>query len=603
MARTNKKTRIKGLPPKLQLQERDSVTGSFPTNIRTASDNRTGHSPSRFDDTETQAFVTTNVFYGSLVATDSLDLTTENTSSITASAPLRKGVSDQYARFTVSGAENLQPFRDNGNPAADGKSINNAFYATGSLVEDVGIGFQQPLWSKTKIEIDISNTTTTTMGYRSGSGVGGVDVPMVYYNAGTKTYMPVGSLRRWDEYQDTTGSQLQATVFARQKAIGFLPSMTLLALDTVSRYYDGTPTSVFGFPYHPKFTVRQNDPNSGSILIPASDYINEPFLVEKVVVEFSCSHQGVDWPEAQGGGRFTNSIGTFFLLNQRKGGKVSASLNISGSIEEISSSPFPNLQYNLEASNLTASMDIVTFNQFMFIPVSQSEANDFNATDRDFFNAQTLKGIMPVFTKDVTPTGSNINFTGSLTLSGAITSPTPTLNLDFSRFANISEVVPLPFDFRALQLPAGLAGFANTSDYMEVVSTGFTGGRNGVFGKPNNRNLNRNLTGIVESQIDDEQGATGRKIAPVISSKTPYLLKPGDQLIVGWQGPYPLSEWNLMKNPSPFAPGPIYIGPQLSLLPGPAKITLYGCKVSAGEESHDTLNQFLTSQVVHEVIG
>lgn len=57
MARQEKNTRIKGLPPKLFLQQKDARTGSMPSIARIASDNRTGKYNVQFDDLSTIIFL------------------------------------------------------------------------------------------------------------------------------------------------------------------------------------------------------------------------------------------------------------------------------------------------------------------------------------------------------------------------------------------------------------------------------------------------------------------------------------------------------------------------------------------------------------------
>src|SRR5690606_12977348 len=82
------------------------------------------------------------------------DLITDFSTSLYQAGALKKGVGDNLAHFTPG--QSFQPFRDLDNPAADAKSTGDEFYATGSKVDEVGPGFSQPLWSKTKIEIDLS---------------------------------------------------------------------------------------------------------------------------------------------------------------------------------------------------------------------------------------------------------------------------------------------------------------------------------------------------------------------------------------------------------------------------------------------------------------
>jgi hypothetical protein len=86
------------------------------------------------------------------------------------------------------------------------------------------------------------------------------------------------------------------------------------------------------------------------------------------------------------------------------------------------------------------------------------------------------------------------------------------------------------------------------------------------------------------------------------------VLFPTDNLILGWNLPsskrafirrtgdqYTLGQASSSSN---------QLGPQLSLGPeGVHKLIIYGSPISKASEGHDTLNQLLTSEAVHEVIG
>lgn len=506
----------------------------------------------------------------------------EQSTNLVGDGFVRKGVGDSIAHF--SPGQDLTPFRDFENPAVDGKSVANPFYATGSLVSDVGEGFDQPLWSKSKIEIDISAVEPKTIGYRSGSNVGGDDFAMMYYNAGTQTYMPVGSRKRWDEYEDASGSQFQN--FINEKAIGFLPAVSIVAAGTTIFYYHQTPTSVFGFPYDEKYFINSNDSASSSILIPVSNWIDEPFLVEKIVVSFSCSHFAPHWETNAGAGLGSHAINTFFILNQKKNGKTQTTLKMSGSDFPLTQ---PNLEFTSSVEHRSGAMDLVTFNQFMFVGDTLAHATGA-FPDSAYLEAQLQKEIQPFYVKDLYPGNEQFKFTGSINLSGTIKTPTATM-------PNIySTLTELPFTYTTVEVPSG----NNSDGFVRIQNTGFTGGRNGLLTIPNTRNLTRNFEAISERSIQLESGPNGQ--VPEIFARVPYILQPGDQLIIGWQCAYPITEHSTIRNPFPFAASPFYTGPELTINAGPAKVTLYGSKIRNGEETHDTLNQLLTSNSVHEVI-
>lgn len=510
------------------------------------------------------------------------DLVTDFTTSLYQTGTVKKGIGDNLAHFTPG--QSFQPFRDLNNPAADGKSTGSEFYATGSKVEDVGPGFSQPLWSKSKIEIDISTVQSKTIGYRSGTNVGGDDFAMMYYNAGTKTYMPVGSRKRWDEYENASGVQYEN--FVNEKAIGFLPAVTIVAADSDARYFHQTPTSVFGFPYASKYFINPDDPVSSSILIPVSNYTSNPFLIEKIVVSFSCSHFAPDWETNAGAGLAAHAINTFFILNQRKQGKIQTTLKLSGSDFPVTE---PNIEFVSTTNHNSGIMDLVTFNQFMFVGDTLAHATGA-FPDNIWLDIQLSKEIKPFYVQDIYPGNRKFRFTGSMDLSGTVKSPTITMPNTYNSLSD------LPFAYDTIELPSG----NNSDGFVRIRSSGFTGGRNGLPGVSNPRNLVRGFESISEQTIQLQLGGTLG--VPDIFARVPYMLQPGDQLIIGWQCAYPITEHSLLSDPFPFAPAPVYIGPELTINQGPATVTLYGSQIRNGEEFHDTLNQLLVTDAIHEVI-
>jgi hypothetical protein len=89
--------------------------------------------------------------------------------------------------------------------------------------------------------------------------------------------------------------------------------------------------------------------------------------------------------------------------------------------------------------------------------------------------------------------------------------------------------------------------------------------------------------------------------------ENPYILFPTDNLIFGWQLPLCLKQHTsgfdgfASTNPTyPYLWGP---GAKLTFKTSPQKIILYGSYIKEGKEHHDTLNQLLTNDNIHEIIG
>jgi len=149
-------------------------------------------------------------------------------------------------------------------------------------------------------------------------------------------------------------------------------------------------------------------------------------------------------------------------------------------------------------------------------------------------------------------------------------------------------------------------------------------GRDGIFGT-NNRSLVGTLSGdtggyqttegLSITGISQPAGGTSLRWIttqtfpsasflrnPGDSKRTnPYLLHPQDNLIFGWQLP---TDLNIDQYFGPFGSLPTINneGPKLTFAQAPAKIILYGSYIREGKEHHDTLNQLLTSNTIHEDI-
>lgn len=408
MARINKKSRLKGLPPKIQLFEKDSVESQ-------------GNNDVPWDDTKSLVFSQQqDINYGSKLDGTSRFLTSELSSSISTIGKTISGISDtwtiqQGTSSRISGG--LVPYRDSDNPAVDGLSSGNSFF-TSSPVE----GFTQPLWSKTKFEIDISSKPCsfkmtisqsrfidtvegsapyydngTPSGYLSGSSY-----PMAYYNFTNQMWEGIGtgyplqsnnittSSIAGDTYEKQNVAWLDALEYA---TIGFNPGILNLKAqitnaltsstpqqvdyarhflsldpprkDIVSQKQAGQVTDNYGFPYAAKFHA------TGSQLLNMSDYISKPFLLEKIVVEISGA-QFTMFDSVTTGGHYSltssvlpASINNFFILNQRLNSKYSLRParwgNEVGNSLKIEIPKLQRLTSNSELSPIDSVRDLVTY--------------------------------------------------------------------------------------------------------------------------------------------------------------------------------------------------------------------------------------------------
>ena len=465
---------------------------------------------------------------------------------IVASGSMKKNVADTFITFTPG--QDIQAFRDSDNPAVDGKKANNPFYATGSAVTVTGQGFQQPLWSKNKIEIDLTPSTThTVMMVPTGSKV---NYPMMYWNKERNLYEGIGSGTGVSGAYSSANNLNGIRAFLDEQTLGFGTSLTFdenipkESLGVLARQI-----SSFGFPYHQKFQP------TGSQQISMGEYISEPFLLEKIVFEVSSALRV--YPNTNG----SSPIWTFFLLNSRT--------NISGSV--VGTQTITPDQLNSNTPFLTSSisngyqLDLVDYFQVAFTGSALIYPGYyFKSTDRELI----LRN--PSYTSAL-PT--NVYYSNQMIISSSVKS-----SIAYDGVYSIFAVFP-PSAGRFLRQDLSISGRSSISSLN---------GRDWVtsFGKPEILNTFAFPYG-----------------PPTVVNKSytktnPYLLLPTDKLTIGCQLPWSLyaSEYNQVSSSITFSPQ------------GINKITLYGSSLRVNpetnqlEEHHDTLNQLLSSESIHEII-
>lgn len=485
----------------------------------------------------------------------------EMTTDIITTGTVRKGIGDSFVTFTPG--QDFQPFRDDWNPAVDGLSTivgntQDVFYATGSKISDVGEGFDQPLWAKSKIEIDLTPSVTSSFkirNYTSGSN----SFPMAYWNKTLKLWQGIGAGKEFGNY--LAGAQIDVYHMLEDQTIGFAEGMNNGGVGS-REYNAGSKISNFGFPAHVKYH------GTSSQTVAMSDYISEPFLLEKVVLFFSGSliQNSTDFAAVT---KFTTT--TFFILNQRSPFKVDDP-GMQGFVWRNGASRTDVLvtganipgSYN-NGSSVNTVRDLVTYAQITAFSAGANASTKARAS-----RELVIESTSPLTT-------GNCTWSGKLVLSGVVKSPLPnTGTADFRYGADTLE--------RSLML-------------INKHST-----RSGLLTPGGRDHVGALESGQVVSKTDILAGGGGTDPTGVLtvlsknSKVNPYLLMPGDQLIFGWQLPIP----NTVNGATPQYPGN---GTEMSIGVAPSKIVFYGSQIQGGVEHHDTLNQLLTSVAVHEDIG
>lgn len=557
--KNTKGTRLRGLPARLSTQELMNTSGSFPTIARTVLDNRNGIQPISFRDDRTQKILPINqtrmLVYPLAMTpeavTSSIDVGTMTalvpTGSIVVAVPeqsMEFGTTDFFVQESwPMPSQSMRPWSDYANPESD-QSTENSFYSTGSAIADIGFGFTAPLWSKTKIELDLTPASSHSVSCFSVSG-SGANYPMAYWNKDLKLFEGVGNGKPFYSYSnDLNGLR----GFLNEQCVGFSPSMdngssiTGFAAGQYNLY--GRVFDEAGFPVHQKFVP------TSSQLIQLGDRITQPFLLEKVVYEFSGSIT-LNTPSSN------TAIWTWFLLNKRP--------VISGS------------QTNPQTLNYLV-----------------GGAASFSTTTTSSYTGAYYLDLVDYAQLSVSASGDTSNY---LCREGTAIEPWPSI---WSGTAHSDQFIlssscknPVSYDAGLIATFSGALG-----SYYAFLPTLDRSGRNAGLTDSNGREwLNSNAKSTVagEGSYSIGGGTVTFGINDFYSKVNPYVLMPGDQLTIGFQLPW--DRFGVMtSNSFTFAAS------------GINKVILYGSLLRFDQETgllveaDDGLNQNLTSIAIHEEI-
>lgn len=601
MARQEKRTRLRGLPAREQLRAFDNASGSLPTVLRFSYDRKAGDSPSVFDDMSTLAFGgrASNYFPGLGIVSGSRYLRTSGASDFPLTSSIlvsvggnNAGLLDDSSFVAQKEPQRMAPFIEHRLHGADNKGqlTQSAFWLTGSAVANVGEGFASPLWSKQKIEIDISVAMSTSVNLKRatthGTEISGSSFPMAYYNFSTKVWEPIGL-----GYE--INAQANPDDMVENAMLGFMNGFNPAGNTFFDLNSFGFCASDLGFPFHPKFHA------TSSQTLSMRNYISEPFVLEKAVIEVSgawavgSNVSGIY--NASSRRTVTASINTCFLLNQRRNQNFQYQKNINDLgdpfyyVRLTASVPkTQRLSPNGQAVRIDTVRDIMGFSQILSFASG--------AYTKLVVNAST--GVSSSPGEQITQEENEVIFTG--------TDPGSTgANWSGLVRLSMSMCVPGSSEERMITSITGsgaitkvLLRFSASNDYDEL-SLGFNGFRTGLgFFAPSTRGLVGDYFGtptIKELSLDGVARSEVFKVPSAKRKVNPYILHPEDTLVLGWQLPVsanPAQGITAGSNESTF-----------TFAPGSYKMTLYGTYVREGKELNEAVNQMLSSRAIHEIIG
>ena len=573
---------ITSLPIKPFVSDLDNMTGSYPTIARNTSPS--GRYSTQFDDNDVIVFFNSGsgasmVGAGSKVVLGQKLLQGSKYSGSLVVAPntlpdllggsdinsVRAGVGDSRVTFTPG--QDYKPFVEDHLYAADKKSSGfDPFYATGSQIEDVGAGFSSPLWSKTKIVIDLNPGIQTKICFSTGTdqksspynnrGEGiqeGVNSGITYFNFDRRAFEIIGDTITGSnvDYFSNSPEQRSGSMLA------FAPSMPIT--DATIQQGSGFPTTFAGFPFDKKFNA------TGSQLYSLEDQISTPFLLEKMVYEFSGSMPFLST------GISRANIMQFFILNQRAYDIPARKIDVSWRNSRNSAHP--------GMGTVTGSFVVDKIRDI--VNVAQVSLYNSTAAAADIKTLGYARDLNLEFDSIATAP------TGTFVLSSSVETPTISYGL------------------------GALLGGRNLSNSngSAILKNEF-GGRTNLANAPNGlvsspRSYVNNTAGRVVKSTFNFSSADylTLEIAENNSLPSPYLLMPKDKLIFGWanqqqptRGSTSQSEQEVAGLGGGFGneDGSFFISP------GAGKLVLYGSSLRNHQEFHHGLNQLLTSDAVHE---
>ena len=534
--------------------------------------------------------------------------------TITAPGRSISGISDVHIKFTPG--EGVSAFDD----ARINIRPEDYFFQQGSD-PDVIPGMSSPLWSKTQIVVDLSPNEETTFGMTTPSATvltSSAETDdtikqqlMVYWNK---------DLKRWEKIaQGVSGNPASSSLedMITSGALGFsgidmvstgstntFAGQNVVSADVLNSY--ARPTSTFGFPFEGKYHA------TGSQSIKARDIgINKPFVLEKCQINFDAKFEfGQEEGDAEDAysllygypnksSRTVDSrqrvyIPTFFMLRQQNYDNFSLPLKydtdyagyLTESIRQVS---IPNYAVKLSKDNesfslVDTSRELITYGQITLFVSSSVGAKKFeirealdNGLSRDAeVNILAINGQGGVLgpADDVTPvTGSfSINF--------------PSRTIGKIDGGSRMRVRDSSGNLAGLWLDNKLGGrsYANLDSSARSIVNGTPSLKKAGFYKTFATNPTYNSLTIDVATADS---------ADLYS---PYIIMPDDDIVFGWQ--YPMT--NTIYDRSPGTAANKFHS--MTLFRN-SKLTLFGSQLQDNIEFHETVNQNLGSDAIHEMIG
>lgn len=609
------KTRILNISPRAQLDIDDNAPGSYPPVLRSDDARTLGNTAIIFDDTRTQRYTTQTV----LMPYNVSPALAQASGFLTGSIQVTKAPTHGSQFLTSFKEETYEPFNEARNPSP--------FFSNSDKIgtpPSVYPGFSSQIVDKMMISVDISttkhknsfkmiSTRATNPSFQNGTG-------FMYYNFSKKEWEDIGLVdpatggSTGYDIVLTSNNSILLPASKEKYLCQFTPSPGVAisrSLPTRASLLDigydkiGAPTAFFDAPNAPRYHA------TSSQAIKLSNYIQHPFVLEKLYVEMPIAgvrrHDPQPGPGVVSGSHRDIINHVFFIYRQNRScNTVDTVADVSSSIRSIvanSSFAFfnapsifapttlmhnPDFSYNHALSITSAGVSVVTASyRTTFIPRIYDEMK----TAVTQYPEGTHQ--LPLGVSHFWPGGTRNNLSGSIRKFD-INPP----RHDIVNYNDASSPV--------------IGGSLSDTRYKSYVIDPRPLRSNVWRSDPSFRRnafYSGSFAGGTIPQFD--VGATTD--VSDISRLTPYILFPEDELVIGIDSgfysivsgnfPPPVTDFIDYHNMSGSDRSVASItGSYLSILPGNARLCLYGSLIRDNIAKPVELNQNLTSDDIHEVV-
>ena len=501
--------------------------------------------------------------------------------------------------------------------------IYDEFFTRGS----VSGSLDEPLHVKDKIVIDLTPVESTTIKSRNTTDD---NYHMMYFNHVTKKWEKLG----FGNYYLKNSPTLQEYLDRGYIGFGQFYNNVASVLSDASYKYDiynpeqkqeynrligeglgssyrifgetsfGSSIDTFGFPFHPKYHA------TSSQIFPSESLIDRPFLIEKIVYEFSGSSEkgslpGASFPIYTGLNRAYNApTGIFFILNQRRAnpdpGQENSYTNVyianrTGGFNLANTYLPPYLDDSRSSSPPRSKIERyenggIPQNRVL----SSGGPSVYVDTVRDLVTFARIGCVWPTYEQEVVKN-----------LLPGTTHPASVLDLainvpasgTFNGYYSISANIKAPTYNPSLNLHIINTGSTvGPSNVISLYSARDTSTRNSL-NVPTGRSYRSEFNSSkIDSSLTFQGGGTNIFTFNVSSdfANSPYLLMPGDKLIFGWQAQ--------ISNRTAEATTISYEGYPLTIGPGKGKLILYGSYLRDDKPVHNIYKDQLNSDSAHETV-